>query len=230
MRIERVLYARDDGYSTRSDGADEASREPAPSFSALAMDRCMALLAPQCTSWRNVKLAFPRNRLSTDIMALYMCSTWPVELKGLTSLRNLYFDFPDSTQYEPAILDLSDSQLIERANVSGFIRINLEPNVTLTNLTHLTLNLFRKPSDIGRWVYRAPDSSRWVFKSLNQMPNLTFLSVVATQGSPLIDHNNNDPLVTLASLLRLEVICKGVDDNSYDNWFLRAHYALRCRN
>lgn len=39
----------DDSYSIKSNGADEGSREPAPSFSTLAMDRCMDSLAPQIT-------------------------------------------------------------------------------------------------------------------------------------------------------------------------------------
>lgn len=174
----------------------------------------MGILAPHHARWRDVKLIFPRNRTTSDIMVSYMCSTWPMKLKGLKSLRDLHFDFPNSTEFEHATLDLSDSQLIQRAHISGFVRIHIGSNVSLTNLTHLSLNLF----------HGTPPSDRWIFRALEQMPNLACLSVVTTDECPLSEYCGS-PRVTLAKVKRLEVICKGCRNYLSD---ARFSYRILC--
>lgn len=204
--------------SARSDSLEEKSQELVLSFSVLAMERCMGVLIPHHAQWRDVKLAFPRSEVSTDIMGL----TQPMILEGMTSLRNLHIDFPSPTRLEHATLDLSGSQLMERAHVSGFIRIDLGPHVALPNLTHLSLNLPpRQHSCVDRWRW-LPISERWVFRALEQMPNLTSLTVVINRGSPLSDWHDDEPPVTLANLKHLEVICKGIENYGSDRKFIES--------
>lgn len=124
----------------------------------------------------------------------------------------MYFDFPDSTELDHAILDLSDSPLIERVHVSGYVRIHLEPNAVLPNLTHLSLDLLyfnfsQPPTELPRTY----DREHWVFKAWEHMPNLISLSVVTSECSPISIPYYDGP-VTLTSLNQLELICKGKDD------------------
>lgn len=133
------------------------------------------LLLPRRSNWRNARIALSTMAPGSGTGSKH----WPWQLDDLKAIELFYLSYPpveNGLPGEPAVVDFSASDRLQKACIRGHVDVRLREGIKLENLVFLRLDL------IGTHDYSRADS-RW-YHFLQHAPNLETINVSLCRGGP----------------------------------------------